>query len=251
MKLISIPALQDNYIWLLHDHNHHCIIIDPGESHQVLAILQQQHMIPDAILLTHHHHDHTAGVSGIIAHYPDTPVYGPEETASKGASVIIKDGDNIIINNHNFSIIAVPGHTSGHIAWYSAPYLFCGDTLFSAGCGRIFEGTSQQMYASIQRLMQFPDETLICCAHEYTLSNIEFARQILPEDNELAAWQKQAVELRAQKQPTIPTTLRLERVVNLFLRCNDVNLKNKLGMLIPEREDYEVFSELRARKNLF
>ncbi len=251
MKLINIPALQDNYIWLLSDHNKHCVIIDPGESRRVLAIINHHKMTPDAILLTHHHFDHVGGIAGITARYPNIPVYGPRETAIKGASIIIDDGDIIMINNHRFISIAVPGHTLGHVAYYSQPYLFCGDTLFSAGCGRIFEGTTEQMYASIQRIMQFPDETLICCAHEYTLSNIAFARHLLPDDNKLIVRQRQVVELRANNQPSVPTTLALERMINIFLRCNEKDLQNKLGISMYNKTNLDVFSELRARKNLF
>lgn len=247
MNLTSIPAFQDNYIWLLSDLNKHGVIVDPGQSHQVLEKLKHQQITPVAILLTHHHYDHVNGVAEIIASYPDITVYGPQETADKGASVIVKGDDDITINNRYFRIIAVPGHTLGHIAYYSAPYLFCGDTLFSAGCGRIFEGTTEQMYQSIQKLAQLPDDTLICCAHEYTLSNIKFAKHILPENRNINTRQRQVIELRAKNQPSVPTTLRLERLINLFLLCDDIDLQKKLRMSIP----IKIFAKLRAIKDTF
>ncbi len=251
MDLIGIPAFRDNYIWLLNDRNRQCVIIDPGESGRVLSLLEQRHIAPAAILLTHHHQDHLAGVAGIIARYPALPVYGPQETASKGAAILMKGGDNITINNRTFTTIATPGHTSGHIAWYSPPWLFCGDTLFSAGCGRIFEGNAEQMYASVQKLAQLPDDTLICCAHEYTLKNIQFARWLLPEDPNLKIWQQHIIALRAKNQPSVPTTLGLERIINPFLRCDDTELQNKLQIPFPAKTLVSVFAQLRARKDCF
>ncbi|WON76366.1 hydroxyacylglutathione hydrolase [Serratia sp. UGAL515B_01] len=251
MNLISIPAFQDNYIWLLDNQQGHCVIVDPGESGPVLEALSRQHLIPDAILLTHHHNDHVDGVPEIIAQYPNLPVYGPQETGKKGANHQVNDGDVIEINGRQFITIAVPGHTLGHVAFYSAPYLFCGDTLFSAGCGRLFEGTAEQMYLSFQRLAQLPDETLICCAHEYTLSNLKFARAVLPQDRDIKTYQQQVEVLRAKGIPSVPTTLQLERKINLFLRCHDHDLQKKIGVYSPPQTLHSVFSELRLRKDRF
>lgn len=251
MNLISIPALQDNYIWLLDNQEGHCIIVDPGEAAPVLAALQRRQLIPDAILLTHHHHDHVGGVKQLVAQYPSLVIYGPQETADKGATQIVKDGDLLAINGWEFSVFAVPGHTLGHVAYYSAPYLFCGDTMFSAGCGRLFEGTPEQMYQSFQRISQLPDETLICCAHEYTLSNLKFSRAILPQDRLIETYQQQVEAIRAKQQPSVPTTLQLERKINLFLRCHDTDLQKKLGFNSPPEKLHSVFSELRLRKDNF
>ncbi|MEY4921481.1 MAG: hypothetical protein RLY17_198 [Pseudomonadota bacterium] len=251
MNLISIPALQDNYIWLLTDSQKQCVIVDPGESAPVLSTLIRGQYRPQAILLTHHHNDHVGGVANLCRHFPEIPVYGPQETANKGATVIVTEGDDLTIKGQKYIIIAVPGHTLGHIAYYSKPYLFCGDTLFSAGCGRLFEGTPEQMYASIQQLAQLPDDTLICSAHEYTLSNLKFARSILPADQDIARYQQQIEQLRAKNQPSLPVKLQSERKINVFLRCSDIDLQRKIGVISPPESLASVFSELRARKDLF
>ncbi|NIG62940.1 MAG: hydroxyacylglutathione hydrolase [Serratia symbiotica] len=251
MNLISIPALQDNYIWLLYDQHGHCAIIDPGAAPPALAALRGLKLIPNAILLTHHHQDHVGGVAQIVAHYPNLPVYGPQETADKGVDHVVHDGENFEINGRQYVTISLPGHTLGHVAFYSVPYLFCGDTMFSAGCGRIFEGTAAQMYDSFKQLAQLPDNTLICCAHEYTVSNLKFARDILPEDREIEVYQQHVKELRAKNQPSVPTNLQLERKINLFLRCHDYDLQNKLGFNSPQKQLHSVFSKLRLRKDNF
>lgn len=251
MNLISIPAFQDNYIWMLDDQQGHCVIIDPGEARPVLAELAHRQLTPDAILLTHHHHDHVGGVAEITEHYPGLAVYGPQETVKKGANILVNDGDILNIGESQYTTIAVPGHTLGHVAFYNAPYLFCGDTLFSAGCGRLFEGTSAQMYDSLQRVAQLPDETLICCAHEYTLSNLKFSRAILPQDRQIETYQQHVEILRAKGQPSVPTTLQLERKINLFLRCHDIDLQIKIGFNTTPDHLHLVFSELRQLKDAF
>ncbi|WP_127957010.1 hydroxyacylglutathione hydrolase [Serratia microhaemolytica] len=248
MALITIAALRDNYIWLL-SQQQQCVIIDPGDASAVLAKLEQLQLTPVAILLTHHHADHGDGVSAIVKHYPGLPLYGPAETAHYGTDYLLNDGDIFQLVGRTFTTFAVPGHTAGHLAFYSAPYLFCGDVLFSAGCGRVFEGTPQQMHHSLQRLAQLPDETLICCAHEYTLANLAFARMLLPEDQQILDYQQQVEQLRAKKQPSVPTTLQLERKINLFLRCNDIDLQKKIGVFSPPEPLHTVFAALRRFKD--
>ncbi|MDR0805610.1 MAG: hydroxyacylglutathione hydrolase [Enterobacteriaceae bacterium] len=249
MYLSNIPALQDNYIWLLSADKQTTVIVDPGEVQPVIAALTQQQLIPDAILLTHHHHDHTGGVAELVKRYPALSVYGPEETRSKGAQFIVKQGDTITAAGMNFSVIDVPGHTLGHVAFYCAPHLFCGDTLFSAGCGRIFEGTPEQMYHSLEKLAALPDETKVCCAHEYTLSNLRFANFVLPEDSEIETYKKQVEQLRAENQASVPTELQFERKINLFLRCQQIDLQRKLGIIDPTIEIWQIFARLRAMKD--
>ncbi|OMQ18509.1 hydroxyacylglutathione hydrolase [Serratia oryzae] len=251
MNLISIPAFQDNYIWLLDNQHGRCVIVDPGEAKPVLEALGRLRLTPDAILLTHHHRDHVGGVAEIVAQYPELAVYGPQETIGKGANTLVQDGETLTISGRNYHVIAVPGHTLGHVAFYSSPYLFCGDTLFSAGCGRLFEGTAEQMYHSIQRLAQLPDDTLICCAHEYTLSNLKFSRAILPQDRDIETYQQQVERLRVKGKPSVPTTLQLERKINLFLRCHDTDLQKEIGLYSPPDSLHSVFSELRRRKDSF
>ncbi|HDR2407745.1 TPA: hydroxyacylglutathione hydrolase, partial [Enterobacter asburiae] len=182
MNLISIPAFQDNYIWVLVDDDRRCVIVDPGESAPVLHAIKENGWKPEAVLLTHHHNDHTGGVPELRAHFPHLVVYGPAEAQDKGITHVVEEGENILIREWEFSVFATPGHTLGHLCFYSKPYLFCGDTLFSGGCGRLFEGTPAQMYQSLQKINALPDETLVCCAHEYTLGNMKFAVSLLPED---------------------------------------------------------------------
>ena len=162
LNLTSIPALRDNYIWTLSDSRGQCIIVDPGEAQPVTDTIAANQWQPVAILLTHHHSDHVGGVAELVRRWPELVVYGPQETQDKGATQLLRDGSTITILEHEFSVIATPGHTTGHISYYSEPYLFCGDTMFSGGCGRLFEGTPEQMYDSFQKLNQLPAETLIC-----------------------------------------------------------------------------------------
>lgn len=250
MNLISIPALQDNYIWLLRNDRHECIIVDPGEAAPVLAALDERHLTPKAILLTHHHHDHVDGVPALLARF-DLPVYGPAETAGKGANHIVAQGDTLTLLDISFLVLALPGHTLGHIGFYSAPYLFCGDTVFSAGCGRLFEGTPKQMFESFQKVKQLPPDTLICGAHEYTLANLAFAKAIMPEDNEIVAYEREIKRLRAKNQASVPTTLHLEGKINLFFRCHDIDLQNKLDPQHTLHEEWRVFALLREKKDHF
>lgn len=248
MELIRIPALNDNYIWLL-TNNQQCIIVDPAESEAVLAILTANHLTPVAILLTHHHNDHTQGVKGIIAQYPKLPVFGPQETRVKGATEQVSEGDLVVIDDFKFQVIGLPGHTLGHVGFYQAPYLFCGDTLFSAGCGRIFEGTPKQMYQSIQKIAALPDETLICCAHEYTLSNLQFAHHIWPENEIITNYSEKVRTLRSNQQASVPSTLKTERNINIFLQCDNPKLQQKLNINVTNPSLRAVFTLLRQLKD--
>ena len=251
MELIRVPALNDNYIWVLADNQKQCIIVDPAEAEPVLEIITQKHLTPVAILLTHHHNDHTGGVEEILNKFTTLPVFGSKETASKGATELVEDGDNIIINQFNFHIISLPGHTLEHIAFYQAPYLFCGDTLFSAGCGRIFEGTPKQMYQSIQKIAALPDDTQICCAHEYTLSNLKFAHHIWPENEAITQYLQKITQMRDKHQPTVPTTLKTERKINIFLQCDNQQLQKKLQVNIQNPPLRAIFTLLRQLKDQY
>lgn len=251
MNLNSIPAFQDNYIWVLNDEQGKCLIVDPGEAAPVLQAIEKNQWQPVAILLTHHHHDHVGGVQTLLARYPELDVYGPQETADKGTNKVVEEGDKVTILGHEFRVIATPGHTSGHLSYFSFPYLFCGDTMFSAGCGRLFEGTPTQMYQSFQKLNQLPEETLICCAHEYTLSNLKFSVSILPGDTYLEQYYRKVKELRAKNQNTLPSTLKNERQINLFLRVNDIDLINKINEETILQHPEERFAWLRAKKDSF
>lgn len=251
MNLISIPAFQDNYIWVLVDDDRRCIIVDPGESAPVLQAIEENGWHPQAILLTHHHNDHVGGAPDLVAAFPHLVVYGPAETQDKGTTQVVEEGENILILGCEFSVFATPGHTSGHLCFYSKPYLFCGDTLFSGGCGRLFEGTPAQMYQSLQKINALPDDTLICCAHEYTLGNMKFAASILPEDLAILDYYQKVKELRAKNQNTLPVILKNERVINLFLRTNDIDLINKINQETKLQQPEQRFAWLRSKKDNF
>ncbi|MNB69726.1 Hydroxyacylglutathione hydrolase [compost metagenome] len=251
MNLISIPAFQDNYIWVLVDDEQYCIIVDPGDAAPVLKAIEENGWQPEAILLTHHHNDHVGGVPALRAKFPHLVVYGPQETHDKGTTRVVKDGEKVIIRGCELSVFATPGHTSGHISFFSFPYLFCGDTMFSGGCGRLFEGTPTQMYQSFQKINALPDETLICCAHEYTLANMKFSLSILPEDPAIQDYYHKVNELRVKKQNTLPVILKNERKINLFLRTDDIDLINKINQETNLQQPEERFAWLRSKKDNF
>lgn len=251
MNLNSITAFTDNYIWQLSNDAGECLIVDPGEATPVLKALEANPLRPVAILITHHHHDHTGGIASLVQHYPGIPVYGPAEAIAKGVDHVVGHNDKIAVLGLTFKIIATPGHTLGHICFYSSPWLFCGDTLFSGGCGRLFEGTAQQMYQSFQLLNQLPGDTLICCAHEYTLSNLAFARALFPSDEAIHRYYLKVKELRAENYPTLPSDLRKERQINVFLRTHDDELYEEIKDDTKLQQGESRFALLRSRKDNF
>lgn len=223
MLLLPIPAFDDNYIWLFSDGKA-AWVVDPGDAAPVIAALQDRQLALAGILLTHHHGDHTGGITALCRKFA-VPVYGPAESPARElVSHPLRHGDHIQLGHFHFCIIAVPGHTLDHIAFHSAAdkLLFCGDTLFSAGCGRVFEGTYAQMHASLQLLAALPDDTRVCCAHEYTLSNLRFAVAVEPDNQAIRDYQASCELLCSSGQPTLPSLLGLEKQVNPFLRCRDV-----------------------------
>jgi hydroxyacylglutathione hydrolase len=225
MNLVALPAFADNYIWMLQD-GRQAIVVDPGDAAPVLAALDARGLALAAILVTHHHPDHVAGLAALRPRLQG-PVYGPAREAIPGPFEPLNGGDSVTLLGHAFEVIDVPGHTAGHIAYFTAadgieaPILFCGDTLFSAGCGRLLEGTAAQMHASLARLAALPGTTRVCCAHEYTESNLRFAAEVEPANADIAAHLAHCRVLRAQGQPTLPSTLAHERAINPFLRCDE------------------------------
>ena len=224
LQLLPLPAFADNYIWLLHDA-HAAWVVDPGEAAPVLAALKERGLRLQGILLTHHHADHTGGVAELV-HATGARVCGAAGEAMPEPLRRVAQGDSVEALGLRFEVLDVPGHTAGHVAYFApeapdGPLLFCGDTLFSGGCGRLFEGTPAQMLASLDQLAGLPDETRVCCAHEYTLSNLRFAREVEPDNAELAAYQARCEALRAAGEPTLPSSIGQERAINPFLRVRE------------------------------
>lgn len=222
MNIELIPVLSDNYCYALHTDSGKAAIIDPGEAAPVIDFFRNNDLTLTHILLTHHHHDHIGGAMTVKQQY-GAEILGPASDAHRidGMTQTLKDGDHININGHSCEILSVPGHTSGHIAFYFPDdgALFCGDTLFSMGCGRLFEGTPEEMWGSLSKIMALPKKTMIYCGHEYTQKNGEFCLTIEPENNALQARMQEVKSLRAQNRPTIPVSLETELQTNCFLRA--------------------------------
>jgi hydroxyacylglutathione hydrolase len=255
MEIKAIPTLKDNYVWVMIDSNQHsAIIVDPGEATPVIAFLKQHHLSLLAILITHHHWDHTNGITEILHEFP-APVYGPANEAIAEMTKPLQDNTTFHIPGfpEDISVIAIPGHTSGHIAYHVANALFCGDTLFAAGCGRLFEGTATQMAASLQKITSLPDDTQIYCAHEYTLNNLRFAQTVEPNNQEIAKRIQRVTELRNNNQPSLPSTLNEEKATNPFLRCDSAELKASVEKQTGVSPDntIAVFTALRKWKDIF
>lgn len=255
MTLIPLPAFQDNYLWLLQD-GPRAIVVDPGDAAPVLAALQQAAARLEAILVTHHHGDHTGGVAA-LREATGALIYGSAGEPMPEPCQRVRGGDTVDVLGLRFEVIDVPGHTAGHVAYYcpdvdGAPLLFCGDTLFSGGCGRLFEGTPAQMHDSLQRLAALPGPTRVCCAHEYTLSNLKFAREVEPGNENLIHYTQRCEALRAQDLPTLPSTMAQERAINPFLRTSEPAVMHAArAMGADTAHQVGVFAGLREWKNTY
>jgi hydroxyacylglutathione hydrolase len=255
LEIIPLPALKDNYIWLLKNKaSGHIAIVDPSEAAPVLNLVESEGLSPIAILITHHHWDHVGGITEITEKF-DIPVYTPRSESVTGSTIPVGEGDTISLPElgMELNILDVPGHTSGAIAYYSEGMVFSGDTLFTAGCGRLFEGTPSQMNASLSKFKSLPDETLLYCGHEYTVSNLEFAANVEPDNLAIRQRLEQAIQTRKNNQPTVPASLKVEKETNPFLRCEEINVIEAAskfsGNSISEPAD--VFAAIRHWKDTF
>lgn len=224
MELLALSAFTDNYIWMLHD-GQRALVVDPGEAGPVMRALDAHRLDLAGILVTHHHGDHVGGVDALRPRLKG-PVFGPRRESIPEPYGALDGGDRVSLLGIEFEVIDVPGHTAGHIAYFGQvngqpPLLFCGDTLFSAGCGRLFEGTPAQMLESLSRLAALPGATRVCCAHEYTLANLRFARAVEPSNAEVTLHARHCEKLRANGHPTLPTSIAQELKINPFLRCGE------------------------------
>ncbi|KQW00584.1 hydroxyacylglutathione hydrolase [Rhizobacter sp. Root1221] len=255
MNLLALPAFADNYIWMLHD-GRQALVVDPGDAAPVHQALDVHGLALAAILVTHHHNDHVGGLAGLRERLQG-PVFAPARETIPQPTVPVTGGDTVQALGCAFEVIDVPGHTAGHIAYvhrpaHGAPILFCGDTLFSGGCGRLFEGTPAQMHQSLTQLAQLPADTRVCCAHEYTLSNLKFARAVEPHNTDLLDYTSRCENLRSRGLPTLPGSIGQEQRINPFLRCGQpavVEAARRHGA--ASGDAVEVLATLRQWKNVF
>lgn len=257
--LTALPAFNDNYIWLIQDpQQQRCVAVDPGDAQPVLDWLAQHpHWQLSDILITHHHHDHVGGISA-LKQATQARVIGPAKENIPCRDLAVDEGASIELLGHTLQVFAVPGHTLGHLAYYattglSQPWLLSGDTLFAGGCGRLFEGTAEQMHASLSRLAALPEDTLVYCTHEYTLSNLRFAQAVEPANPAIEQRLRKVTQLRETQRITLPSTIALEKRTNPFLRCAQPAViqaaEHQAGQTLEH--SYHVFATLRSWKDTF
>ncbi|EMK6669404.1 hydroxyacylglutathione hydrolase [Vibrio fluvialis] len=251
LHIKSIPAFNDNYIWLIQNSDRRCAVVDPGDATPVLDYLSQHELTLEAILITHHHNDHIGGVPELVRQYPNVDVVGPAQEPIPTLTHPVDAGDQIELFDERFMVLGLPGHTLGHIGYVGDGKLFCGDVLFSAGCGRVFEGTMEQMFTSLSKLVALPEETEVYCAHEYTASNVAFAIAVEPDNVQLQIYRDEVIRLRGQGHSTLPSTLRREKWVNPFLRTQEPSIMKSVANRTEQTDALSIFTALREWKNEF
>lgn len=250
-----IAAFTDNYIWCLHN-GIDAYLVDPGDATPAIDFIATKGLKLRGILITHHHFDHVGGISALREHYALDAIYGPDNSAIEGITHTLREGDVIEVLGEKFQVLEVPGHTLDHIAYFSIelqpPALFCGDTLFAGGCGRLFEGTPTQMFTSLSKFKKLAPETRVFCTHEYTQSNLRFAQAVEPDNLALKQRAQSADNVRANDQPTLPSTLALELETNPFLRTHEGAVQRAARQHnLQSANDVEIFAAIRRWKDQF
>jgi hydroxyacylglutathione hydrolase len=251
LTLIPLPAFEDNYIWVLHD-GHHAVAVDPGDPAPLMAFLEAHQLVLSAVLITHHHRDHTGGNVDLRQRY-QCAIYAPENPRIPAVTHTLRGGDSLTLSEPalHFEVLATPGHTLDHISYVGHGLLFCGDTVFGCGCGKLFEGDPAMMAASLDAILALPDATRVCCAHEYTLSNIDFAKTIDGDNPALLVREQQDRASRSQNRPTLPSTLAREKATNPFLRFHEPDMTAFAAGYLnrPQPGPADVFGAIRAAKD--
>ena len=250
LEISFIPAFKDNYIWLL-TRDGRAAVVDPGDAEPVMAHLGANGLVLDSILVTHHHADHQGGIAALCQRWHPR-VYGPAAESITGLTEPLSGGESIEILGQSVAVLAVPGHTLGHLAYLLPGALFCGDTLFGAGCGRLFEGTPAQMYTSLSRLAALPDETKVYCAHEYTEANLRFAQAVEPDNPAISERIARVAALRREGLSSVPSTLGEEKATNPFLRCREPAVMASIQANVAvDTSETAIFAALRSARNNF
>jgi hydroxyacylglutathione hydrolase len=256
LQITPVRAFADNYIWLIHSPRNarQVVVVDPGAADPVEQVLNRRELQLSGIFITHHHADHVGGVADLLRQRT-APVFGPAGEAVPGEPQRLREGDHVSLESLGleFDVLDVPGHTAGHIAYAGHGAVFCGDTLFSAGCGRLFEGTAEQMTGSLAKLAALPDETLVYCAHEYTVNNLKFCLAVEPENGDAIEYLEECQARRQHDEATVPSNIRRERNVNPFLRCRQQTVKQAAERKAGRRlqSEVEIFTVIRQWKDGF
>jgi len=257
INITPIHAFNDNYIWAItKTGSSQVILVDPGDFKASSKFIEEQKLSLAAILITHHHHDHVGAIEQLAKTYnSNVCVYGPATESIPGKTIALEEENFVEFPDFNLTlrVLDVPGHTSGHIVYYNNDILFCGDTLFSGGCGRLFEGTAEQMHHSLSKLSQLPQHTKVFCAHEYTLANLHFALAVEPDNQELLSYFNQVKTYRDHNKPTLPSTIAQEKLINPFLRCNQPSIQDAATLYCNHtlNSEAEVFAIIRRWKDEF